>query len=720
MRSLGISACVLTLVAAASAAELKIKVVDPQSSPVAGAQVVLLKQSAPAAVQATSSEGGARFHIDGGPYQVRVLAPGFAAQTVEVPAMPSEVLTISLRIAPLAQTVVVSATRTPVPAEAAGANVSSLSGAQLETMQPVAADDAMRFLPGAVVNTAGRRGGLASLFVRGGDSRYNKVIIDGVPVDEPGGTFDFSVVPLNQTERIEFVRGAQSTLYGSDAMTSVVQMWSRNGSGARPELIFGADGGNLETGHGYADLSGARGRFDYNLFADQFNTNGQGINDEYSNSLQGGNIGYALNDWASLRLRVRHSNSSTGVQGEWQFDGAPPLPPDDNQWQHQNNLIGSVELSIMGPSNWQHRFTGFEYLHQRTNVNGDNPDRIFDSAFHSVADYNRAGFEYEGQWLQRSWAQATVGYQFEDENGFIEDLIYGSFTHGLRRNQAAYGQEVLTLKRLSVVAGARFVHNTTFGDRGIPRIAAGYQVLRGGEVFSGTQLRFSYTTGIKEARIEEAFAQGPGIVPNPDLKPEENRAFEAGFQQGFVNGKYALTATYYNNLFRNQIDFATLDFTTFTGQYQNIDKSLAHGAEVEFRGQLLPRLSLDAGYNYTSTQILEQPFAFDQLHQPGNPLIRRPKHSGSLLLTYLGSRWGGSLGGSFVGRRPDSDFLGFNINHAPGYARIDMGGWYAVNSRITAYLNVGNLLNKHYQEVVGYPSLGSTFRAGVRFRIGGE
>ena len=720
MRFLGVSLGVLALVAAASAADLKIKVVDPQSAAVGGAQVVLLKQSTPVAVQVTSGEGLAQFHIDGGPYQVRVLAAGFAAQTVEVPPAPGEVLMINLAIAPLAQTVVVSATRTPVPAESAGADVTSLSGSQLQTMQPAAADDALRFLPGAVVNSTGRRGSLASLFVRGGDSRYNKVIVDGVPVDEPGGSFDFSVVPLDQTERIEFVRGAQSTLYGSDAMTSVVQMWSSSGHTARPEFTLGADGGNLQTGHGYADVSGVHGRFDYNLFADQFHTNGQGINDEYSNSLQGGNIGIALNAWASLRLRVRHSDSSTGIQGEWQFDGATALPPDNNQWQHQNNLIGNVELSLAGPSNWQHRFSGFEYLHQRTNVNGDNPDRIFDSAFHSLADYNRAGFEYEGQWLQRSWAQAALGYQFEDENGFVQDLVFGSFTHGLRRNQAVYGQEVLALHRLSLVAGARLVHNTTFGDRGVPRIAVGYQALRGGEVFSGTRLRFSYTTGIKEARIEEAFAQGPGIVPNPNLKPEENRAFEAGFQQGFFNGKYALTATYYNNLFRNQIDFAILDFTTFTGQYQNIDKSLAHGAEVEFRGQILPRLSLDAGYNYMSTQILEQPFAFDDLHQPGRPLLRRPKHSGSLLFTYLRNRWGGSLGGSFVGRRPDSDFLGLNIDHAPGYARIDTSGWYAVTPRITAYLNLGNVLNKHYQEVVGYPSLGINFRAGMRFRIGGE
>ena len=234
---------------------------------------------------------------------------------------------VNLRLATASETVVVSATRTPVVGEAAGADVDSLSGAQLTTMQPVAANDAMRFLPGAVVNTAGQHGGLASLFVRGGESNYNKVIVDGVTVNEPGGTFDFGTLSLAQGDRMEFVRGAQSTLYGSDAMTSVVQVWTRAGSTRVPELRFGADGGNFETASGHASLAGARGRFDYNAFGDQFNTSGSGVNDAYSDSLEGANVGAEISDKASLRVRFRHANSHTGVPGEWNFNGYDPLVP---------------------------------------------------------------------------------------------------------------------------------------------------------------------------------------------------------------------------------------------------------------------------------------------------------------------------------------------------------------------------------------------------------
>src|SRR5579864_7569657 len=318
----------LVLTAAASAADLKVKVIDPQSAAVAGAQVSLVRENdgRVLSTQRTSAEGVATLPTPGaGPYQIQVLAPGFAADTIDMSAQTE--ITVTLRLAPASETVVVSATRTPVPGEAAGADIDTLNTGQLTTMQPTAAADAIRFLPGAIVNAAGQRGGLTSLFVRGGESRYNKVIVDGVTINEPGGTFDFGTLPLDQADRMEFVRGTQSTLYGSDAMTSVVQVWTRTGSTQLPELRFGADGGNFSTARGYASLAGARSRFDYNLFGGQFNTEGSYINNAYSDSMEGANVGAALSDHASLRVRVRHSNSHSGVPGEWSFNGTVPLVP---------------------------------------------------------------------------------------------------------------------------------------------------------------------------------------------------------------------------------------------------------------------------------------------------------------------------------------------------------------------------------------------------------
>jgi vitamin B12 transporter len=351
-------------------------------------------------------------------------------------------------------------------------------------------------------------------------------------------------------------------------------------------------------------------------------------------------------------------------------------------------------------------------------VTGD-PARIDDFPSHEVDRINRVGFEYQGDYSERTWAHTTFGYRIENENGFVGDVNFGQ-THGQRLNNDLYAQQQLTIGRLTAIAGGRFVHNSAFGNTEVPRVALTLLALRGGEVFSGTRLRFSYSTGFKEPRLEETFAGPPYSLANPGLKPERVRAFEAGIAQDFYKGRYTLNATYFNNLFRDQINYEEIDLVNFIGEYLNVNKAFAQGAEVELQAKLRSRLSLNAAYTYTSTEILDNPAPIDPLYNPGMPLLRRPKHSATVLLSYLGRRWGADLGGSFVGRRPDDDFDGLNILHAAGYARVDLGGWYAINSRITAYANVANALNDHYNEVVGYPALTANFRAGMRFRIGGE
>jgi vitamin B12 transporter len=721
----------LSICTSALASELTVRVVDPQSAAVSGAQVELFSQGSTRAIaiQTTSAQGTAQFRdVPSGPLRIHVLAPGFAEQwnSISDAAENRSGVTVALQLAVSTETVVVTATRIPIASDQSGAAIETLNGAELDTIRPVAANDALRFLPGAIVATAGQRGGLASLFVRGGDSRYNKVVVDGVPVNDPGGTFDFGTLPLFEEDRVEFLRGAQSTLYGSDAMTSVIQSWSRTGNTPVPELLFGADAGNYGTESGYASFSGADGRFDYNVFGNQFNTAGSGPNDDYSNSLEGVNAGAKVNDWVSLRLRTRHDNSVSGVQNEWNFNGDPLLSPDLDQRARQNNFLGSMEVAITGPSRWQHRLTGFEYNLKRTNIDGiSEPGRFdpavgfnVDSPFHAITDVNRVGFDYQGDYAERSWAVSTIGYEFEDQNGTVGNLPDTS--HGLRRNHAVFGQQIVNVERLSLVGGGRFVHNESFGNKFVPRASLTLLALRGGQFFGGTRLRFGYAEGIKEPSFAESFGNGGSFptVPNPSLKPEQNRALDAGFEQRFGQN-YSLSATYFNNLFRNKIDFNL--FSCFcSGQYVNVNEAIAHGVEVEIQGRISSRMRFNSSYTYTSTQILKEPFAFDPLLSAGQPLIRRPKHSATTLITYLGTRWGADLAGSFAGRRADSDFLGFGINHTPGYVLVNAGGWYAINRRITTYVNVENLLDRFYEEVTGYPALGINFRAGMRFRVGGE
>ncbi len=749
MRSIHLLSLILFSLTICAAADVVVRVVDPRAAAVPRAEVNLYPSGsmAAAAGQVTSSEGVARFSgLPAGEYRVEVRAAGFAPASQIVRITGDSTVTVALKIAALSQTVVVSATRTPVPVSETGAQVELLDASEIRNLQPVAAGDALRYLPGAVVNQAGQRGGQASLFVRGGESRYNKVIVDGVPVNDPGGTFDLGVVPMTQVERMEFVRGAESVLYGTDAMTSVVQMWSATGRTAVPEIRFGADGGTFGTARGYASIAGARGRFDYNFFGQQDATQGQGPNDEYANSVQGANVGVLLSPKAFLRVRARHANSRSGVQGQWVFDGRQVpfnggpqlLQPDLDAYARQNNFLGSAELTITAPNHWQHRFTGYEYNHK--GINADNvPDRgcdllafnFFDCSFSSPFHVNRAGFNYQGDYEPRSWTHTTLGYEFEDENGTFDSSFATldpvtflpatgtSHIHGLRRNHALFAQEALTYSRFTARAGFRYVHNEDFGNQVVPQVVLSAVARQGGESFGATRFVASYSQGIKEPRFEETFGITGTFasLPNPGLRPEQNRAWEAGVTQALFHNRHSISATYFNNLFRDQIQF---DFAS--NEYFNVAKSFAQGAEVEWHSRLTSNLSATAGYVYTSGQILANPGGADPF-APGEPLLRRPRHLGSLLLNYAGRRWGGSLGGSFVGRRFDSDFL-FGavppVDHTPGYARVDVGAWYAVNRYVTAYANVENALDRHHEEVAGYPALKANFRAGMRFRFGGE
>jgi outer membrane receptor protein involved in Fe transport len=438
-------------------------------------------------------------------------------------------------------------------------------------------------------------------------------------------------------------------------------------------------------------------------------------------------------------VRFRHSNSHTGVPGEWSFNGYDPLvpaggsgpliplQPDPSDWSQLNNLLGSVELAVAAPHGWQHRFTGFDYVYRynELDVNGD-PNRVspvygqFDFPSHEIDRINRGGFEYQGDYSERTWAHTTFGYRIENENGFVGDVDYGEQTHGQRLNNDLYAQQQLTIGRFDIIAGGRFIHDSAFGNTGVPRVALSWQALRGGAIFSGTRLRFSYATGFKEPRLEETFAGPPYSQPNTNLKPERLRAFEAGFDQKFLGDKFELTSTYFNNLFKDQINYVTVDPVNFIGEYVNVNRAFAQGAETVLRAKLRSSLLLNAAYTYTSSQYLDNPSPFDPIYNPGQPLLRRPKHSATLLLSYLGRKWGGNVAGSFVGPRSDSDFYGFGITHAAGYLRADLGGWYALHPRLTAYLNLENALDRRYNEVVGYPALPINFRAGLRVRIGGE
>ncbi len=731
----------LTLLSVAFAAPLNVKVTDPSGQPVSQARVTLFKSQSKAVIKTTQTDALGRVSFaDATPGEIiEVLAPAFKPVSVEVPPT-GESLDIKLEIAASTETVTVTAAATELSQEHTGPDTTVISADELTARNPLNAANAIRFAPGTVIASTGRRGSLSSAFVRGGESRYNKVIVDGVAVNDPGGTFDFGVVPVQSLERIEVLRGPSGPLYGSDAMTSVIQLFSATGKTETPELTFGADGGTFATAHGYAGVAGAWKRLDYNIFGDQITSEGQGVNDDYQNASQGANFGVKLSEGWSFRLRARHANSRTSVQNAWVFNQQPLLTPDTDQYARQNNFLSSAELTWQTTAKWKQTFRGGEYNHHRRNV--DNvADRGCDVVAFDFTDcffdintkINRATFDYQGELSPRSWLRTVYGYQYENENGNLltdfDTLDFTTFlpvrertqTTGLRQNHALYIQQFAAWKNLSFLGGVRYVHNDSFGDRGVPQASVSWLAVPAKGFLTGTRLRVAYGEGIKEPRFEETFGVTGTFptFPNPDLKSERNRAYEAGLTQGF--GSWAtFTATYFRNDFRNQI-FFNCDPVTFQCRYENLGKSLAHGAEVGLSLRPLKTWSIDANYVLTSSQILESP-QLTGVQSAGHALLRRPKNAFYITSNFIRSRWGVNVSGQYIGRRADSDFflLPTPITTADPYGRVDFGGWYQITRFATAYLNVENLFNKKYEEVLGYPALKANFRAGMRFRIGGE
>jgi outer membrane cobalamin receptor len=730
-----ISLCAVLSFATPNGSKYKLRVIDPSSAAVAGARVELYGvDSRLIAVTLTPSDGTVSLPDVVQGTRLQIEAAGFRPYVQTLNETSGPLLQVQLQLASAAETVVVTAAATPLEAEKTGVSIASLDSTTLGVLNLPELSDNLRFVPGTYISDSGQRGGLTSLFVRGGESNYNKVIVDGVPVNEDGGSINLGVVSAFQVDRVEMVRGAASTLYGSDAMTSVTQLWSGSGTTHVPELKFGSEGGTFSTAHGFGSFAGTASLLDYNVFADESHTNGQGVNDGYENAMQGANVGMKLSNSSALRLRLRHSNSRTGLQSDWYypFPAAISLSPDTYQYARQNDFLGSVALIFAPTRNWLNTVTGFEYNHRLRNMDpGLDVTRLNDYPFDSRDHFNRAGVDYQGEVTERAWSRSVFGFHFEDENGYISSAYssYGypgtSFTHGLRRNSAIYGEQVIDWKRLTMQAGLRWEHNETFGDKAVPRASASYLLLRGGNSLSGTRLHGSYSEGIKEPSFEESFGIGGTYLtlPNPNLKPEQVRALETGLVQSLFNNRWSLSVLYFNNRFSNQIEYSFND-TTFTSQYINLNRTLAHGAEVELQGRVSRKLSIGGSYTYTSAQALDAPqcTAGSGCTLTGQALIRRPKQLGTVLTTYKGSHWGASLAGSFVGRRTDFDFEEFPVTllSLPGYARLDASGYRDINRHVTAFATVQNLLNRKYEDVAGYPAYKANFRAGLRFRFGGE
>ncbi len=254
-----------------------------------------------------------------GDYLLSVEADGVTqqggAQPVKVIAGRQFQIAIPLVAAAIEDSVIVSATRTESRSGETPASAYVISATDLARSQKVAIFDALRSSPGVTVAQTSRRGGVTSLFIRGGESDYTKVLIDGVPINDAGGSFDLADFTADNAARVELIRGTQSAVYGSDAMAGVLQFITHRGATVTPEFEIAAEGGSFGFNRQFARFSGATGPFDYSYSYTHLRTNGRDRNDDYQNRIVSANIGYRLTSRTQFRFTARSENSGTGVPG---------------------------------------------------------------------------------------------------------------------------------------------------------------------------------------------------------------------------------------------------------------------------------------------------------------------------------------------------------------------------------------------------------------------
>lgn len=681
-------------------------IADPRGAMIAGAQIVAepIPASGETIRGVSSSDGAFTLTLPAGRYRLTISRDSFKQidEDISIAAVETRDLEIRMTLEPLSSKVVVTAETLPVDAESSPAPATILTREEIDQRSATSLPNLLATLPGFSLGRAGPEGGTTSLFLDGGNSNYTKVLVDGVPVNDPGGLIDFSNFTLDNIDKIEIIHGAESALYGSDAMDGVIQIFTHRGTTRVPEFTAFADGGNFATGRGGAELSGLLDRFDYSAGVSDLETQGQGPNDGFRNRTLSGIFGWRFSDSARLTLSLRDNVSAAGTPGQTLLQ-----PPNLTDSIALHTFSGGLRAEFTTGSHWHHEVSGTELYNREFN---------FDPVYPSFYQYNRAGFSAQSTYLVHGFA-LTAGYEYEVENGFLSYLGM----HVRRNNQAGFlDARWQPIARLTLNVGARADDNADYGTRVVPRAGASYALRIAPGAFGDTRLHATYGQGIVEPRFDQSFGDDPCYPGNIFLSPEESRTIHAGVDQKLASDRVRISADYFDSRFNNIISFingpSSAGCPFGTGTFFNTNLASARGANFSGEARIAHWLSASANYTYDSTRTLSaptDPADLDPNYLPGSRLLRRPVNSGNAMLNASLLRMNWNLSGYFTGQRFDYNYPGQIIN--PGYARFDLAASYNAFHGVSFYGRIANLANKQYQEAYGYPALGREFRIGVKY-----
>ena len=599
---------------------------------------------------------------------------------------------------------VVTATRLPMPETSTTAAVTVITGDELRERGTLTVADALRTVGGATVVETGPLGSATSLFLRGGESNMVRVLLDGVPLNAPGGAVDLANLTTDDVERIEIVRGPASVLYGSDAVAGVVQIFTRDGGG-RARWDARARGGSFGSLDGDLTLATGGRAANASLAAAHEATDGSyAFNNAYRDDVLSFAAGAAPDARSDARLDVRY----TGALYHYPTDGSGNVVY-HNQDQTGSGVVASLDAGRYLTSRLEGRvLLGLTENTGRQDQEPNGPaDTLGYYAFWSIDRLSRRSADLRLNWHLAPATVLTGGAALETEaerSSNLSQSQYGPSAGALvvsRWDRAYYGQAVVQAgASVSVTAGLRLDDNKAFGT---------FWTSRGGAAWhsGATTLRAQIGTAFKEPGFLDNYGTGY-VTGNPNLKPERSRSWDVGLEQGV--GRVTLAATWFDQRFRDLIQYTFSPPAPSSPNYYNVAAANAYGLELEARAAPWGALDVAATYTYTHTASADSGFDGATFAQ-GRRLLRRPTQAASLDLAYrFGGRGSASLSAQYAGARDDEDFSTYPGTRVvlPSYVRVDAAlEWAFLGTgarRLAATLKVENLFGARYEQVLGFPA----------------
>lgn len=583
--------------------------------------------------------------------------------------------------------IVISPTKTPMPQNKVGSSVSVITADDLNGYGQTGALSALESVPGITVSRSGGYGNPASVFIRGAESRHTLVFIDGIKMNDPGnpvGSFDFGHLDAGEIERIEILRGAESTLYGSDAIGGVINIITKSPSSS-PKASVSAEAGSYKTVSGNAAVSGGYNGVGYRLSASSARSSGFSAlaagseDDGYKRNSLDGRLTAKISDQFSNDALFSVSRAETEFDSNVGISFAP-LWEYENEDDFRESRFSDRFKWKSADGGMEQQF-GFQILENaRDNVDGYLGEYDAKSA--------RRKFDWQGNFKLPGNNLATFGLEAEKES-FSSDYL---FIDADTETESAYIQDVYQAGAFSVASGARLDHHKAFGNHATYRVAPVYNFP------GGTTLRGSIGTGFKAPSLSQLYA----YYGNPNLDPEKSVSYDIGVEQEALQGKLRGGLTLFRNDLSNLIDYS-LDYFG----YYNIGKAKTYGAESFVSYSPFSWLTLNANYTYT----LAEDTVNDQA------LLRRPKHKAYLSAIYT-PRENLRLKAESVynGGRSDYD-LDFNRAKNSGANVINLSASYRLSPAVELTARVDNLLDKRYEEVMTYNTAGISGYAGVKVEL---